>query len=145
MKADRAALINRGVGLVAGDKLRPDSQHHAPTLDPAHRIAPMPFRGESDLGQRRSVIGPGSGDVHQGEYGLQKVTKATKSLPSGLGKERLTANHANHAKRLRINRSKQSERRWEPRKLAGLCCLSYLLLIPLGRSQRCVNPPGSGS
>jgi hypothetical protein len=54
----------------------------------------MPFRGESDLGQRRRVIGPGSRDVHQGEYGLQKVTKATKSLPPGLGEERLTANHA---------------------------------------------------
>src|SRR5260370_39264190 len=80
MKADRAARIDRRISLVAGDKLRPDSEHVAPTFDPRHWIAPMPFRGESDLGQRRRVIGPGSGDVHQGDCGLQKARKATKSL-----------------------------------------------------------------
>ena len=47
----------------------------------------MLFRGESDLGQRRRVIGPGSGNVHQGDYGLQKVTKATKSLANLFGNQ----------------------------------------------------------
>src|SRR5438876_391686 len=70
MEANCAALIDCCIGLVADDKLWQDGKHVVPTLEPLYWIAPVPFRCQSNLGQRHSVIGLGSRDVHQGEYGV---------------------------------------------------------------------------
>ena len=56
IETNSPTLNNRNVSFMAGNELRPDGQHFAPTLNPFLRIAPMPLGGESNVRQGLCII-----------------------------------------------------------------------------------------